>query len=295
MTIAKTHTGGFTIGFRRMGSEWQKDTGALIDWAIANGFGAIDIANNAVSDLKKIKAAGLEVGSVDLLGWGGYLEMLAPEKSRRAAAVAEAARNIEASTAAGGKNFFALMLPLQAELPRKENFGYMIESYSALGPVLERTGGRLVVEGWPGPGALCCTPETYRALFRELPSKHFGVNYDPSHLIRMGIDPLRFLNEIAGRVFHVHGKDTALYSEHLYEFGHEQPPTFAEPQAFGAMAWRYTIPGHGQGRWIETFRILKSAGYEGCVSVELEDANFNGSEAGEKRGLILSREFLAGC
>ena len=72
MTIAKTHTGGFTIGFRRMGSEWQKDTGALIDWAIANGFGAIDIANNAVSDLKKIKAAGLEVGSVDLLGWGGY-------------------------------------------------------------------------------------------------------------------------------------------------------------------------------------------------------------------------------
>lgn len=295
MNTAKTHTGNFTIGFRRLGSTWQKDLDTLIVWAKENHFGAIDVGDNAAPDIEKIKAAGLEVGSADLLDWSGYGGMLSPAKATRDATVEKATRNIEASTAAGAKNFFTLMVPEKSAVPRKENFGYMIESYSALVPVLERTGGRLAVEGWPGPGALCCTPETYRAFFRELPSKNMGVNYDPSHLIRMGIDPLRFLNEITERVFHVHGKDTALYSEHLYEFGHEQPPTFAESPAFGSKAWRYTLPGHGQARWVEIFRILKNAGYNGCVSIELEDANFNGTEEGEKRGLNLSCEFLAGC
>ena len=292
--MSNTYTGNFPIGFRR-GGDWQKDIDALIAWAKENQFSAIDTGFNSAEDIKKIKSAGLGIGSVDLMDWGGFGALISPDKATRDGAVGKAAANIEASAAAGAKNFFTVMVPEKADLPRKENFGYMIESYGALVPVLEKVGGRLVVEGWPGPGALCCTPETYRALFLELPSHAVGVNYDPSHLIRMGIDPLRFLNEIAVRVFHVHGKDTALYSEHLYEFGHEQPPTFAAMPAFGAMAWRYTIPGHGQARWVEILRILKNVGYKGCVSIELEDANFNGTEEGEKRGFIQSREFLEGC
>jgi sugar phosphate isomerase/epimerase len=291
--MSTTHTGSFKIGFRRNG-KWQEDIDSLISWAKTNHFSAIDTGFNSEEDIKKIKAAGLEIGSTDLMDWGGYGALISPDKATRAAAVKKAAMNIGSSVAAGAKNFFTVMVPEKADLPRKENFGYMLESYAALVPVLEQAGGRLVVEGWPGPGALCCTPEGYRALFHELPSHVLGVNYDPSHLIRMGIDPLRFLNEVAVRVYHVHGKDTALYSEHLYEFGHEQPPTFAKMPDYGAMAWRYTIPGHGQARWVEIFRVLKKAGYNGCVSVELEDANFNGTEEGEKRGFILSRQFLAG-
>jgi len=291
--MSTTHTGNFKIGFRR-GGEWQKNIEALIAWAKANHFSAIDTGFNSAEDIKKIKAAGLVIGSVDLMDWGGWGALISPDKETRAKAIKKAAKNIEAGVAAGAQPFFALMIPEKGDLPRKENFGYMLESYATLVPVLERVGGRLVVEGWPGPGALCCTPEGYRALFRELPSHVVGVNYDPSHLIRMGIDPLRFLNEIAVRVYHVHGKDTALYSEHLYEFGHEQSPTFAKAPDYGSMAWRYTIPGHGQARWVEIFQILKKAGYKGCVSVELEDANFNGTEEGEKRGFILSRQFLAG-
>lgn len=61
------------------------------------------------------------------------------------------------------------------------------------------------------------------------------------------------------------------------------------------MHWRYTIPGHGQVRWIEAFRILKDYNYGGCVSVELEDANFNGTEEGEKLGLLQAGRFLEGC
>ncbi|MEO8394552.1 MAG: hypothetical protein ABI700_16275, partial [Chloroflexota bacterium] len=79
------------------------------------------------------------------------------------------------------------------------------------------------------------------------------------------------------------------------EFGHEQPPTFAKEMGFGSLAWRYTIPGHGVASWTQIFGILKAAGYAGCVSIELEDMNFNGTEAGEKLGFLQGARFLEGC
>jgi sugar phosphate isomerase/epimerase len=186
------------------------------------------------------------------------------------------------------------MLPEKPDLPRAENFGYMVESFRQLAPVLEENNARLVIEGWPGPGALCCTPEAYRAFFEQIPSPAMGVNYDPSHLVRMGIDYLRFLNEFGGRVYHVHGKDTELLAEGQYEYGTEQPATFAKPIHFGAFAWRYTIPGHGQVRWVAVMRTLQELGYQGCVSIELEDANFNGATESEQFGILQGARFLAG-
>ena len=35
-----------------------------------------------------------------------------------------------------------------------------------------------------------------------------------------------------------------------------------------------------------------TTGYGGRISIELEDMNFNGTEEGEKRGFIASRDFL---
>jgi sugar phosphate isomerase/epimerase len=236
--------------------------------------------------------AGLRVGSVDLLDNKG---MISPDKAKRTDAIARNAEYVRACAACGPINHFLVMLPEKPELPRAENFGYMLESFGELIPVLEENNARLAVEGWPGPGALCCTPEGYRALFRELSSKAVGINYDPSHLIRQGIDPIRFLKEFVDRVYHLHGKDTELLPENVYEYGWEQPPTFAKKFWFGGMAWRYTIPGHGVMRWGKAFRILADHGYKGCVSIELEDANFNGSEEGEKLGIIQGTHFLAGC
>ena len=86
---------------------------------------------------------------------------------------------------------------------------------------------------------------------------------------------------------HTHAKDTDIDQEALYEFG-TQAAAFATPHRWGEWIWRYTIPGHGQARWGEIFKVLKSAGYKGAVSVELEDENFNGSEEGEKRALAAS-------
>ena len=108
------------------------------------------------------------------------------------------------------------------------------------------------------------------------------------------MDHIRFLKEFAPHVKHVHAKDTDVNVEALYEFG-TQAATFAKPRGFGEWTWRYTVPGHGQARWPEIFRILLSIGYKGIVSVELEDENFNTGEEGEKAGLLHSLAFLRGA
>jgi sugar phosphate isomerase/epimerase len=102
------------------------------------------------------------------------------------------------------------------------------------------------------------------------------------------------LHEFGDRAYHVHGKDTELLAENQYEFGHEQPATFAKPIRFGAHAWRYTIPGHGIVRWVEVMRTLQAKGYQGCVSIELEDENFNGPTESEQVGIVQGARFLAG-
>ncbi|MBN1640634.1 MAG: sugar phosphate isomerase/epimerase [Anaerolineae bacterium] len=287
----KTRTGGFPIGFRQ-GGGWRRDAEGMIAWMRENELGVIDLGDDADVSGGAYVEAGIRLGSIDLPEKRG---MLSPDAGRRADAVARNAAYVRACAAYGAMNHFVTMQADDSALPRAESFGYMVESYAQLVPVLEEAGAHLVVEGWPGTGVLCCTPEGYRALFRELPSGAMGINYDPSHLIRQGIDPIRFLREFGERVHHVHGKDTELIPENLYEYGHEQPPTFARRFAYGGMAWRYTIPGHGVMRWPAAFAILAQLGYAGCVSIELEDASFNGEEWSEKVGILQGARFLSGC
>lgn len=286
-----TRTGNFPIGFRRGGSDWQKDVSALTGWARDNGFGAIDLGRSH-ADAQAIKNAGLRVGSIDLLEWQ---PMFGADENARNAAIESNQKYIAEAAAKGVRNFFLVVLPADPAAPRAENFGYTTQSLSALTATLEANDARLVIEGYPGAGALCCTPETYRALFEAVPSQSIGINYDPSHLVRMGIDPLRFLREFGARVHHVHGKDCAILADDLYEYGWEQSATFKQNPAFGAAAWRYTIPGQGNSNWGEICRILGEQNYQGAICIELEDANYNGSEAGEKAGLLAGAQFLSHC
>ncbi len=287
-----TRTGGFPIGFRRGWSDWQRDIDGLIEWTKSNGFRVLDLGRDGDQLSQRVVESGLTVGSVDLAEWQ---PMISPDPEKRRQAIERNKAYIEACAVHGVQNYFIVMLPEDPERARCENFEFMVESLNQLAPILERNNGRLVIEGWPGPGALCCTPEGYRACFERCPSPSIGINFDPSHLIRMGIDAMRFLTEFSDRVYHVHGKDTEIMDEALYEYGTEQPATFAKAHGFGSHHWRYTIPGHGCFRWIEAFRVLEKAGYRGAVSIELEDENFNGTEQGDKDGLLLAARFLSGC
>jgi sugar phosphate isomerase/epimerase len=204
---------------------------------------------------------------------------------------------MKAVAAAGCKNFFIVFIPEKHDAPRRENFTNLVEGLGQLSSLLKGSDAKLAIEGWPGGGphysSLACTPADYRAHFKEVNSPIMGINFDPSHLIRMGCDPVRFLGELAPKVVPVHGKDTEILDDELYEHGNLQPATFANGHGYGAHHWRYTIPGHGVARWGRLLGQLRDAGYDGAVSIELEDERFNGSEDGEKRGFIASRDFLA--
>ncbi len=238
---------------------------------------------------------GRRVGTVDLFAREDDDAVIAPDSPARRSVLLAAEAHIERCAASGATCFFAVTLPVDPGASRRQNFDACVESFAALIPTLERTGTRVAVEGWPGPGAVCCTPETFRAFFDEVDSDRFGINYDPSHLVRMGIDAARFAREFAARVFHVHAKDAAVSADDLYEYGHELPSTFKPARRWAGNAWRYTLPGRGGVAWPEILRTLSDAGYSGKVSIELEDEDFCGSEAGEQRGLIVARDFLEGC
>ena len=289
-----TRTGNFPVGFRRGWSEWQKNTKNLAQWAKSAGFERIDLGAATAEDVKTLRGAGVDVGSVDVLDFGA---IVSPDAGKRKDAVAKNVAYIKEAAGLGAKVFFTCLCA-DGSKSRSENHAITVEAYTPIAKAAEDAGALLAVEGWPGGGNLPnpgCNPESVRALIKDIPSKAMALNYDPSHLIRMGIDHVRFLNEFIGRVCHVHAKDTEIFSEAVYEYGLYQGSSFKNGHGFGEYAWRYTIPGHGCARWTEIFRILKANNYKGVVSVELEDENFNTNEDGEKAGLTHSLNFLKGA
>jgi sugar phosphate isomerase/epimerase len=292
MSGMATRTGNFPVGFRRAGVEWQKDLGKLSKWSKQTGFEVIDFTHkSAGEDFKTLKDAGVSVGSVDLLDFGN---IMATDTGKRKEVLDANLKYVKEAAANGAKAFFTCIIPADPAKKRAENYKLAVECYSPIAAACAEAGAALAVEGWPGGpphfANLCCTPETVRSFIKDV-GRGAGLNYDPSHLIRLRVDHIRFLNEFAPHVKHVHAKDTDVDEDALYEFG-SQAAAFAKPHRWGEWTWRYTLPGHGVARWGESFKILKDAGYKGAVSVELEDENFNGSEEGEKRALEMSIAYL---
>jgi sugar phosphate isomerase/epimerase len=291
----RTRTGNFPIGFRRGWSDWQKgDLKNLAEWAKKNEFEAIDLGKVTVEDAGISRTSGLLLGSVDLLQFG---EITCKDLGKRKEIIAANVAYVKEAGKVGARVFFTIV-PGEGDRSRAENYKIAVEAFSPIAEAIAGVGGNLAIEGYPGGppnyALLCTTPETCRAFLKDVP-RGAALNFDPSHLIRLGVDPVRFLEEFLPHVVHVHAKDTELMPEAVYEYGLYQPSAFGKGHGFGADVWRYTIPGHGVARWGRMFQILKSGGYGGIVSVELEDENFNGTEEGEKLGFVRSLEFLRGA
>ncbi len=289
----RTQTGNFRIGFRGGWSSWQKDLSGLARWGKQTGFELIDLGKVKTSDVQAVKEAGVDVVSVDLLEWPA---LLSDDSGKRKETIFLNCERIREMASLGIRVFFAVIIPENIELEPRKNFDRAVQSYGELAQIAASSGAAIVLEGWPGMPPkypnLCCNPEQYRAMFKEVPSRGIMINYDPSHLIRMGIDHARFIDEFADRVGHVHGKDCEILSDNVYDIGLYQASIFQKPHGFGEFAWRYTIPGQGATRWPYVLNVLQTVGYSGGVCVELEDENYNGSEDGEKAGLLASLEFL---
>ncbi|MFO8008896.1 MAG: sugar phosphate isomerase/epimerase [Candidatus Brocadiia bacterium] len=136
---------------------------------------------------------------------------------------------------------------------------------------------------WPGGKNLAHSPAVWRRMFEEIPSEHFGLNYDPSHLIWQGIDPVAPLREFADRVFHVHAKDARVDMHRLDDVG-----VLAHPLEFHTPK----LPGLGDVDWGRFFSVLTDVGYDGPVCVEVEDRAYEGALERRKAALVQSARFL---
>ncbi|MES2465295.1 MAG: sugar phosphate isomerase/epimerase family protein [Armatimonadota bacterium] len=279
------------IGLRIPGACSKIALPEFAEWCKNAGFDAIDLGRPDSARVQAVRNAGLEVGTIDL---GGTQKLLSPDETVRRAGTEECIANVNAIADAGATKAFCVFFPQDGNQSRRASFDAWKEAFPPVAAEAERRGVRIAVEGWPGPNnsALAVTPETLRAMFAAVPSDHFGINFDPSHMVRVGVDYKRALTEFASRVIHVHGKDTAMDAESLYLYGNIGP-TFDKAVAFGGGDWRYAIPGEGSVDWPSVCATLHQNGFDGIISLELEDFRYNGSEEGEKRGLTRARGYLA--
>ncbi len=138
---------------------------------------------------------------------------------------------------------------------------------------------------WPGGKNLATAPAIWRRMFSDIASKHFGLNYDPSHFVLQQMDPLSPLREFKNKLFHVHAKDMVVHPEKLNEVG-----VFAFPKEWHTPR----IPGFGQIDWGKFMAVLYEVGYEGAVCIEVEDDTFGKKLEGRQAALKVARNVLAG-
>lgn len=137
------------------------------------------------------------------------------------------------------------------------------------------------LDEWPGGKNLAISPEVWRRMFDRFPSKHFGLNFDPSHLIWQHIDYVRAIREFGSRFVHVHAKDEKIDPDRLYDRG------------ITGLKWHTPkLPGLGSVNWGAFFSALSDTGYNDAVCIEVEDRAYENSLDDRKRSLTQSKRFL---
>lgn len=282
------------IGIRCNPLKLKSDVPGLFEWLADNGFSSVDLMAPDPQAVKLCRGHGLQPGSVDLPAAGALLH---PDETARSQAVRQTKEQIRQAAGLGLKTWFVCFNPVDGSRSRKDNFDIWKAVMPEVIDQVEKSGLTVAMEGWPGPGpnypTLGCTPEMWRAMFAEIASPALGLCFDPSHLVRLGIDYLRVLREFGERVHHVHAKDCAISAEDLYLQGRLNR-TFGRPVMTCSEGWwRYCIPGTGDVDWHRVATELSILDYTGVVSVELEDGLYMADEEGNRRGLKAALRHLA--
>ncbi len=109
----------------------------------------------------------------------------------------------------------------------------------------EDAGARLALE--PHPFRYMSSASSMLRLIDHVPSEALGMNLDPSHLFPCGDIPHMTVYQLGKRVFHCH---------------------FSDNDGLTNVHWR---PGKGKIDWEALLKALKDVGFNGVISIELED------------------------
>lgn len=285
----------------------------LVRWAADEGFDAIelaawprktrrkrvggqlDVASLSDDDAKRARGV-LDEHGIRISAMAYYENNLHPNKEKRRGYHDHLRRVIDAAalldvpyvgTFVGGR-------PVKPRLIMKEA-GRLFRDLVTYG---EDRGVKLMIENCPMenwakfglPGNYAYSPELWDALFNEVPSENFGLNYDPSHLYWLGIDYHQAARDYADRIFHAHAKDAEILQDGKYRYGVLAEQLGGDPWRSGW--WRYRMPGSGEVDWPAFINTLQEIGFDGTLSIEHEDPEYEGSEDEVKEGLRLGKRHL---
>ena len=283
----------------------------LCEWAAAEGYEALEVA--AWPDLgdRPFTATHLAVERfgdaeadatrelfakhrLELSSLAFYDNNLHPDRAERAAINQHVLRCIEAAALLGCPTVgtFVGRDPTQ---PVADN---LREAEIVFRPLVDRAGElgvkliveNCVMEGWHPdgyPGNLAYSPELWEWMF----DLGLHLNYDPSHLVWMGIDPVEALRPYIDRIPHAQAKDIQVDAAARNRYGWPGRAVVRD-DPWDVGWWRYRVPGLGQVDWVRLVDALYEGGFDGVLSVEHEDPVWGGTEERVEIGLRIAHRTL---
>ena len=223
-----------------------------------------------------------------------YENNLHPDEARRAE-IAEHVKHAIDAAALLGVETVGTFIGRHPGLSVKENVAL---AERVLPPLVDYAGERgikiiienCVMEGWHPdgyPGNIAYSPELWEWMF----SLGLYLNYDPSHLLWLGIDPVTALKPYVDRIPHAQAKDAQLDPTARDRYGFFGK-TISREHPWDEGWWRYRVPGRGQVDWNGVVDALYEGGFTGVLSVEHEDPVWSGTEEKVKQGLEIAHRTL---
>jgi sugar phosphate isomerase/epimerase len=287
----------------------------LVAWASAQGFQTLELAAWPVQSARDYQAGQIDAASFDagdashvrelfakhgmsISAMAYYENNLEPDPGKRAFIHAHLKKVIRAASMLNVElvGTFVGARPDRTPLENMKEIGVVFRDLAAFA---RDHGVRLMIENCPMenwqrfglPGNYAYSPELWEALFNEVPDGDLGLNFDPSHLVWLGIDPLKAAREFASKILHVHAKDTQILVDGRYRYGLFSRQLSPVPGKSGW--WRYRMPGQGAVDWEGLIAVLREGGYDSVLSIEHEDPDWEESEEKVKAGLVLGLKYLS--
>lgn len=174
-----------------------------------------------------------------------------------------------------------------------DNFKVFLKRWPAIIKYAEDMGINIGIENcpmfftkdeWPGGKNLAINPTIWARMFEAIPSKNFGLNYDPSHMIWQQMDAIQPMYDFKDRMHHIHLKDAKLYKNKLDKVG-----ILAHPLEYHSPK----LPGLGDVNWNNFFTALTDIRYKGPVCIEVEDKAYEGSAENIHTAILTARNYLS--
>ncbi|MBQ7639261.1 MAG: sugar phosphate isomerase/epimerase [Clostridia bacterium] len=126
------------------------------------------------------------------------------------------------------------------------------------------------------PGFCVYNTDTMLKL-REAVGPEMGANFDPSHLIWQGMEPVAVIRALGDAIFHVHAKDTRIDKYNTARTGVLDTKPYADEIN---RSWIFRSVGYGNDElyWKDMVSNLRLVGYDYVLSIEHEDSLMSQNE-----------------